>query len=243
MHALEMNRLIDEFLSCLLSARAAQDQGSNSGRAARLKQASKPYVRIERFAHNVIAQKWPMLNDIDEVALEVMTRLATAFLAPGRKPPSIDNNSFNYVYTVILNTARDALRVQIEHERNQAQVDSSDSPGPIAGAPGWASAHTVHEPHVPLLEPVATGVDTALRLDVLTRLTQFEQVYNHLPAGRMPHPDMLRHICLDTPTYDIAQAWFERAPTVKEENRVKKWKEATRNVAQLFFADLNTTTQ
>jgi DNA-directed RNA polymerase specialized sigma24 family protein len=247
-----MQALVNEFLSCLMSARSAQDQGSQSRSMACLHQASKPFLRIERFARTTIANKWPMLDSPQDASQEALTRLVKAYLDPRSQPPHIEGNGFNYVYTVILNTARDALRDQIRHGRHairQGHPAHDGNPSPVVAtavvtetdpaAEGTGESATADGAGW-LDESDSFTHDFALSLDVLRRIDEFARTYKDLPKDRMPHPEMLRHMVEGSSTLDIAHSWFERDVTLTEESRVKKWKEATRNVAQVFFQDLST---
>ena len=252
MQPFEMNRLVNEFLSCLLAARSAQDQSSHSMRLAYLQQASKPALRIKRFALSIIAQKWPMLDSPQDVSHEAIARLYTAYIAPDKQPPRIEGDSFNYVYTVILNTARDALRDQIRHSRYIIHQDQPVQDGGASSVVAAAVAIGDAPAEEATGEPVKAGGaawldesasfthDLAVSLDVIRRIDEFARTSKNLPKGRMPHPEMLRHMVEGSSILDIAHAWFERDVTLTEESRVKKWKEATRNVAQVFFQDLST---
>jgi DNA-directed RNA polymerase specialized sigma24 family protein len=255
MQALEMNRLVNEFLSCLLSARSAQDQSSQSMRMACLHQASKPALQIKRFALSIIARKWPMLDCPQDVAHEAVARLYMAFMEQAKRPPRIEGDGFNYVYTVILNTARDALRDQIRHSRyviHQYQPARDEGASSVVATTTDVEAaptdETAGEPAKVvgagwLDESASVAHDSALRLDVIRRIAEFERTYKNLPKRRMPHPEMLLHVCLGTSIIGIAHAWFGRDVTGAEEDRVKQWKVATKSVAQVFFQDLNTGSQ
>lgn len=252
MQAHEMNLLVSEFLSCLLSARAAQDQNSQFEREESLRQASEPASRIKDFALRIIAKKWNMLHNPEDASQEAMTRLVKAYLDPRLQPPRIEGDGFNYVYTVFINTGYDAWREQSRHSGNVIQQDQPaqyGSPSTVVAAPSAMEAGPPEEASGEpaksdgagwLDEPASFTHDLALSLDVIRRIDEFARTYNNLPNDRMPHPEMLRHMVEGSSILDIAHAWFKRDVTLTEESRVKKWKEATRKEAQVFFHDLNT---